>query len=506
MAGLVILTVGGKEAPTLSIVAGIALLLPTMLITIFGPQISVDHRLLGIWLFSYWLAYNFLISAPDLHFYELVAPWTIWAAIGFSWVITQVPTPLSRPVAITAVVLWVFMGIYPLMAFVMVEREMLLTFSESSPLRWWTPISQRAKSVALFGVPHREGWAAIGTLYRDGTLAGDYKSNGGNVVPRWYVGARSSSSELPAYLFVTDQPFQQTHQAEIETSLATGRYQPIAELQVTDRMIQIYQLDAPTDQEVEQWDLVNLIDRYNRSFDLDEAIAIQDQTTFWQSAARFITLFASLDSVVEVCPATALPLLSTSTQSALKFEPGCHGSNWQIRGGEYLSREGGWLFGQVEVIPPPNQIVSGPYRTDFQEGIRLVGSKIIPNLETGQLTVHLVWSRWTPATSPRDYTVFVHLIDEESNLVAQLDREIEVGDRKLWQREVGEIVDDQAVLSLPEELPPGTYPLVIGLYYWETGERLATISPAGEPGDTFLWLGDLRVEAETTYFNYVGAN
>jgi hypothetical protein len=102
--------------------------------------------------------------------------------------------------------------------------------------------------------------------------------------------------------------------------------------------------------------------------------------------------------------------------------------------------------------------------------------------------------------------VFVHLIDEESNLVAQLDREIEVGDRKLWQREVGEIVDDQAVLSLPEELPPGTYPLVIGLYYWETGERLATISPAGEPGDTFLWLGDLRVEAETTYFNYVGAN
>ena len=269
-------------------------------------------------------------------------------------------------------------------------------------------------------------------------------------------------------------------------------------------MIQIYQLDAPSGQEVELLDLVNLIDRYNQSFDLDEAVAVQDQATFWRSAARFVSLFASPDRVVEVCPAAALPLLSTSTQSALKFEPGCHGSDWQIRGGEYLSGASGWTFGKVEVVPPPNQTVSGPYRTDFQEGIQLVGSKIIPNLEADQLTIHLAWSRWAPATAPRDYTVFVHLIDGEGNLVAQLDREIEVGDRKLWQREVGEIVDDQAVLSLPDELPPGTYPLVIGLYYWETGERLATIS-AGEPGDTFLWLGDFKLEAETAQFNYAGA-
>lgn len=502
--GLVILIVGGKEASTLLIITGVAISLPATLIIIFGPRVSVAYRLVGIWLFSYWLTYNFLISAPDLHFYELVAPWIIWAAIGFNWLFTQLPARLVRPAAVAGALLWAFMAVYPLMAFVMVEQEMLLTFSESSPLRWWTSISQRATSVAMFGVPHREGWRAIGTLYRDGTLSGDYKSNGGNVVPRWYIGASSSSSELPTYLFATDQPFRQSHQAEIEPILATGRYQLISELRATDRMVQIYQLDASVKQNVVQRDLANLTDRYKRSFDLDEAIAVRDQAIFWDSAARFVTLFASPGSAIGVCPPTALPLLATSVRSSPKFEPGCSNSNWQIRGGENLRGENGWLFGKVEVIPPPNQTVSGPFQTNFEAGIQLVGSKITPNLETNQVTIHFAWSRWAPATAPRDYTVFVHLVDEEGNLVAQSDREIEVGDRKLWQREVGEIVDDPVVLSLPEKLPVGTYPLVIGLYYWETGERLATISPAGEPGDTFLWLGDLILAANSAKFRYAG--
>jgi hypothetical protein len=503
--GLAILWGGGREASDLTIVTGFLLSLPTIVAVIFIPGTSLKYCLLGIWFFSYWLTYNTLISAPDLHFYELVAPWTIWASVGLAWVGSQIPKLFWRPVTAGAAAIWLLLATYPLLAFVMVQHELLLTFSDTSPLRFWTPISQRATSVALFGVPHREGWAAIGALYRDGTLNGDYKSNGGNVVPRWYIGARASSQDFPTYLFVTDYPFRANHQTEVELLLSSGQYGLIAQLQAPSRIVKIYKLNPPGNPELKTWDLIDMLDRYQQTFDLNEEINVQKNATHWVSAARVIRLFAAPGNKVEVHPAAALPLLLTSDQNLLSFEPAKSGSGWQIQGRRQSATQNNLIFGNVTIIPPPDQPISGLFQTNFQAGIRLVAATVTPELRSNQLIINFAWSRWAAATVPHDYTVFAHLLDGSGNLTAQLDREIETGERKLWQREVDEVVTDQFVLALPPDLPAGSYPLVIGIYYWKTGEHLAALSPTGEPGDSFLWLGDLQVQPETTQFNYAGA-
>jgi len=501
--GLVILAIGGKEAPFPAIIIGGSLLLPMILTVILLPKISPTYRVLGIWLFSYWFTYTFLIGDPGLHYYDAVAPWVIWAAVGIDWFITKIPSPVWYKIRYAIVFLWGFLIIYPILGFVFVEQEMLLTLPESSSLiRLWTPIPVR--SGGLFGVPHREGWAGVAALYREGVLVGDYASNGGNVVPRWYVGTKAAKHEWPTYLFVTDRLYQKTHQKKIEELLSTGRYHQIAAIMTDNRELNIYQVDAQENQALGTWDLTELISRYNQSIDVDETIETQKQAIYWKSAARFMNSFVAPDTVVQVCPAAALPLLSTWVQSPLQLEPGCNiqDATWQVQQIDLFSGNRGWVFGDVEIIPPANDFVSGLYWKNFQEGIQLVGSNVTPNLDTNQMAVDLVWKRWSPPSSMRNYTAFIHLIDADGNLISQLDREIKVEDRDVWRWQIGEVVDTPMVMKLPSGMETGTYSLITGLYYWETGESLAVLSDSGEIGDTFLWLGDLQLQEGTAVFNY----
>ena len=82
-----------------------------------------------------------------------------------------------------------------------------------------------------------------------------------------------------------------------------------------------------------------------------------------------------------------------------------------------------------------------------------------------------------------DYTVFIHLLDEEGRIVAQQDGEPFGGayPTSVWQQ--GELLGDEYRLQLPASLPGGTYRVVAGLYragaegggrlpaYTETGRR-----------------------------------
>lgn len=80
-----------------------------------------------------------------------------------------------------------------------------------------------------------------------------------------------------------------------------------------------------------------------------------------------------------------------------------------------------------------------------------------------------------------DYTVFVHLLDERGNLVAQDDTQ-PCGGRypsSLWQRQ--EQIRDEHVVEIPEDAAPGSYELQVGLYRLEDGQRLAVSSSNGQP-------------------------
>jgi hypothetical protein len=103
------------------------------------------------------------------------------------------------------------------------------------------------------------------------------------------------------------------------------------------------------------------------------------------------------------------------------------------------------------------------------------------NLRPGDsLTVTLYWL--SLAKMHHDYSTFVHLLDENELIVAQRDMYPGQGlyPTSLWS--VGETIANRYVLTLPETaFAPNQAQLEVGLYDFNTGERLLAYGPNGEP-------------------------
>ena len=119
---------------------------------------------------------------------------------------------------------------------------------------------------------------------------------------------------------------------------------------------------------------------------------------------------------------------------------------------------------------------SPPIRDDalFGGSLLLVGHAPLPETISLEKTEPLTLQTWWQAQAPlsADYTVFVHLLDESGHVVAQADG-VPVGGRyptSAWGP--GEQIVDTRQLSLPADLPAGSYRLVIGLYSPADGGRL----------------------------------
>jgi hypothetical protein len=111
---------------------------------------------------------------------------------------------------------------------------------------------------------------------------------------------------------------------------------------------------------------------------------------------------------------------------------------------------------------------------DFAQQIKLVGAEL--NRAANKLDLTLHWQALTQP--PQAYTVFVHVLDAQGNLITQQDN-MPVHDQLLtscWQP--GEQVSDPYVLALPAG---GAQPasLEVGLYRLDTGARLTRDDGAG---------------------------
>jgi hypothetical protein len=93
-------------------------------------------------------------------------------------------------------------------------------------------------------------------------------------------------------------------------------------------------------------------------------------------------------------------------------------------------------------------------------------------------------------TADRPYTVFTHLVNQNGELAAQQDNWPVNGQwpPTCWERD--EIVIDPYRITLPANLPPGSYSLQVGWYDATNNTRLLT--PEGE--DAFLLVSNLIIE------------
>lgn len=129
------------------------------------------------------------------------------------------------------------------------------------------------------------------------------------------------------------------------------------------------------------------------------------------------------------------------------------------------------LFGVSNIvrqfIPPP---MAHPLNATFNNEIKLLGYDLAQDQRNIRLTLY--WQALAPMST--SYTVFTHLLDAQSRIVAQQDSLPANGTRPTTNWIAEEIITDAYTLTLPLDAPSGKYQLEIGWYNAVTGARLAT--------------------------------
>jgi hypothetical protein len=140
-----------------------------------------------------------------------------------------------------------------------------------------------------------------------------------------------------------------------------------------------------------------------------------------------------------------------------------------------------------EAITPSLTQPAQPRQVQFWNIINLQGVDLpTSTLNPGDsLPFTLYWQSAAPITV--DLKTFAHLLDPNGQVVAQLDwtPQDALGYLPTTAWQPGRPVVDRQTLSLPAQLMPGQYRLVVGWYYPVTGDRLPLTASdtAGESGD-----------------------
>ena len=130
---------------------------------------------------------------------------------------------------------------------------------------------------------------------------------------------------------------------------------------------------------------------------------------------------------------------------------------------------GPWL---VELYSRPNPEAWRLFDVEFANGLVLERAQVSPQFPPagGRMVVHMEW-RGDPAALTGGEKIFLHLLDENSNLVAQWDPEF---------RMYGAKQSTAAAMPIPSTLPAGSLRLVAGLYDVTVEGAPRVLTSAGE--------------------------
>lgn len=148
----------------------------------------------------------------------------------------------------------------------------------------------------------------------------------------------------------------------------------------------------------------------------------------------------------------------------------------------------------VTELPPvlePLNVSFGDPAAITLEGFDLATPSIVPG---DALKLTLFWR--ANADVNEVYHVFVHIIDNEQMIAAQVDGAPVNGFRPTLSWRKGELISDEYEVEIGSGMAPGTYQLWVGLYQPETFERPLTMAN-GEPlPDNRVPIGTFTIEME----------
>jgi dolichyl-phosphate-mannose-protein mannosyltransferase len=176
--------------------------------------------------------------------------------------------------------------------------------------------------------------------------------------------------------------------------------------------------------------------------------------------------------------------------------------SWATRPPEHYLAQNGYTISATEYSPrvrlvgylpryaPASLDAERPVDAQFGASIHLLGYDVWSSsgsperIQPGDMMgVSLVWQTTQPVTT--DYTVAIHWIDANGQVVAQQDRQPVGGFRPTSGWRAREKLRDNYGFVVPD-LPPGRYTIRVTVYQWPSLERLAvTDSHANVLGDSF---------------------
>jgi hypothetical protein len=127
----------------------------------------------------------------------------------------------------------------------------------------------------------------------------------------------------------------------------------------------------------------------------------------------------------------------------------------------------------------------------YQGGITLSSHARLPEAHAGDLVpMMLEWQ--TPVRIADSFKVFVHVVNTEGTIVAQMDSIPGAGLLPMTNWEPGKSIVDRFAIVLPADLSSGEYEVRVGIYNPASNLRLAVLD-APEHGGDYVVSGRLRV-------------
>ena len=135
-----------------------------------------------------------------------------------------------------------------------------------------------------------------------------------------------------------------------------------------------------------------------------------------------------------------------------------------------------------------------PFDSAQDRQVSLTGYKIDKTeVKAGEtIEVALYWR--AQKRMEEDYTVFVHLVDEEGTIWGQHDSQPVNGyyPTSFWDQ--GEVVKDKHAFVVSEDTPSGEYRIEVGMYRLADGQRLAIVDQDGQVLDDKVLLSKIVVK------------
>ncbi|MFQ6059603.1 MAG: hypothetical protein ACE5MB_12070, partial [Anaerolineae bacterium] len=400
-----------------------------LLLLLALPSPSIPWKANWLWFAVPFVFYACLIHSPRTHFHIVFPAWTLLSAVALDRVRLSLKGVGWRWAATLG-----FAALYLVFGYyaylVFVRHD--VEYKRTYPANkhpLYWTAYERLPASGWFGFPYRAGWKVIGALYDLGVLRGDYDSNEEPDITNWYTRGAWRCAEAPRYYFLAENV---QDEQPVPYDVIADQYEEIGLVTVGGRpRIRIYQR-APV-------------------------------------APPFIPPDFGGERGGAIYPLEAY--------------------------GPYYDRElSGPTFAPGLPFGDPLAFLQHPLEVNLAGKAKLLGYSLdSPQVQPGGvLLLTLYWQGL--AEMDQDYQVFVH-VEEEGHIWGQRDHTPGICGRKkptsTWQP--GQVIVDRCVVPINPATPEGRYPLLVGLYDWQTLQRLEVLSPTGQPQGNSILLGEVTV-------------